>query len=798
MEFRKNENSKTITQTQIDAVAQQFDLTKPVAELLLMRGYTTTAQIQKFLNPSMDDCHDPFLFNDMRAAVDRIKLAIKNKEKILVFGDYDVDGVTSTYVLLDFFISKNIAADSFLPNRYTDGYGLTMDAVDKVIQMYNPSLIITVDCGISGAKEIEYIKSKGVDVIVTDHHDCPEVLPDCLIIDAKRPGERYPFKELCGAGVAFKLVEALTSRKFATKYLSVVALATVSDIVPLVDENRAIVKLGLDRPPNAYPLGISMLAKEMKITGKLSSQDVSFKLAPKINAAGRMGDANHSLRLYMEKDKEELQNLIKQLLNYNIERQDLCNIAYADCIKEIKKMNLANTKVIVLYSDTWNIGILGIVAARLVEEYNRPTFLLGKEGDFYKGSCRSIVGMNVHAILTQMGDLLTSFGGHIMAAGMTVSADKIQQFETQLHRVVAQMYPDEFFIPYYEYDLDVEMQDIDTDYIRAFDKLQPFGCQNPTPLFNLKFDKNTTTTMKNNPSHLTTQTPNITLLSFNSAKLFNAISQNAPKSAIVEMQVDSFRGIKTNKGIVKHIKLDAIPNIGMERIGGEYIKQLALDNGGLQPKFQTYNNTDLDKVLQKFQNSSYGTLIIANTLNSYKNFVQNNEFDKIVICHEYLNISNVNGYNTLCLCPSLNNDFSNYNQIILLDGVLDESYITFFNKQSNATIYIPQNTPFIYAPFKSLNITRKVFGEYFHLFKKMAKMELVAFDDYNYFNKLKKVQKDLNYIQFVACLETFKQLGLIQVNEENGYYQIHITNAPQTKLENSFFYNKLELILKTY
>jgi len=164
--------------------------------------------------------------------------------------------------------------------------------------------------------------------------------------------------------------------------------------VPLVDENRAIVKLGLDRPPNAYPLGISMLAKEMKITGKLSSQDVSFKLAPKINAAGRMGDANHSLRLYMEKDKEELQNLIKQLLNYNIERQDLCNIAYADCIKEIKKMNLANTKVIVLYSDTWNIGILGIVAARLVEEYNRPTFLLGKEGDFYKGSCRSIVGMN--------------------------------------------------------------------------------------------------------------------------------------------------------------------------------------------------------------------------------------------------------------------------------------------------------------------------------------------------------------------------------------------------------------------
>ncbi|MBR7091428.1 MAG: single-stranded-DNA-specific exonuclease RecJ [Clostridia bacterium] len=798
MEFRKNENYENITQEQIARVADKYGLTQPVAELLLMRGYTQDAQIEKFLKPTINDLHDPYLFNDMRVAVDRIKLAIKNKENILVFGDYDVDGVTSTYVLLDYFISKNIYAHSFLPNRYTDGYGLTMDAVDKVIELYNPSLIITVDCGISGYKEIEYIKSRGVDVIVTDHHDCPEILPDCPIIDAKRPGENYPFKELCGAGVALKLVEALAGRKTASRYLSVVALATVSDIVPLVDENRAIVKIGLDRPPNAYPLGISMLAKEMKITGQLSSQDVSFKLAPKINAAGRMGDANHSLRLYMEKDKSQLSALIKQLLDYNVERQDLCNIAYADCVREIKKMNLANTKVIVLSNDNWNIGILGIVAARLVEEYNRPTFLLGKEGDCYKGSCRSIVGMNVHAILTKLGNLLASFGGHVMAAGMTVEASKIQQFKAELQRVVAEMYPDEFFIPFYEYDIDVKLEDITTDYIKAFDKLQPFGCQNPTPLFNLKFDKNTTTTMKNNPSHLTTQTSNITLLSFNSAKLFNAISQNSQKSAIIEMQVDSFRGTKSNKGIVKHIKLDSIPNIGMERIGGEYIKQLALGNGGVQPKFQTYNSNQLNQLLQKFQGSSYGTLIVANTLNSYKNFVENNEFDKIIICHEYLNISNVNGYNTLCLCPSLNNDFSNYNQIVLLDGVLDESYITFFNKQSDATIYIPQNTPFIYTPFKSLNITRKVFGEYFHLFKKMAKMQLVAFDDYNYFNKLKKVQKDINYIQFVACVETFKQLGLITVNEEYGYYQISITNAPQTKLENSFFYNKLELILKTY
>ena len=799
MEFRQIEAFKSIDNNLLSSICAKFNLTKPVAQMLLMRGIDTEAKVKEFLNPNINQFNDPFLFKNMKAVVARIKQAIANKERVLIFGDYDVDGITSTYILRDYFLINNLCANTFLPNRYSDGYGLTKNSIDKVVELYNPQLIITVDCGISGKAEVDYIKQLGIDVIVTDHHEAPEELPDCLILDAKCPGETYPFKELCGAGVAFKLVEALEGRDFVKKYLPVTAIATVSDIVPLLEENRAIVALGLDNKLDNYPVGIAMLAKELKIKDKLTSQDISFKIAPKLNASGRMGDANHSLQLYIETNKTKLSNMIKQLLDYNTERQDLCNIVYEDCIKALKNSNLANQKLIVLSSKNWNIGILGIVAARIVEEYNRPTFLLGLEGDVYKGSCRSVDNMDVHAVLSKVdGALLTSFGGHTMAGGMTVPADKIEQFKKELQIVVEDMYKSDFFVPAYEYDLKVDPVDINSDYIKAFEVLEPVGCQNPAPRFCIEFDKVNVATMKNNPAHLTIQLPNLTLLLFNGAKQFNLISQSSLKSAIVELQLDEFRGVFTNKGIVKQLKLDGIPNVGLERVGGEYIKQLALSNDGFKPKFSVYNKNDIDNLLKSFGNSKYGTLIIANTLQGYRDFVENNRFKQNLVCYDYLNFSNENGYNCICMCPSINNDFSNFNNIVLLDGVLDEAYITYLNKVSNATVYIPQNVPFIYAPFQFIDLSRKTFGYYFNLFKKAIKSNLIAFDDYNYFNKLKRMDKTINYVEFVACLETFKELNFIKDHDELGNYYLKLLETKNSQLESSRFYNKLQLVLKTY
>ena len=795
MNFQKTEAKFDIER--IKEISQKFSVTEPVAELLLLRGFETDEQVSKFLNPSLNDLHDPFLLDDMQEAVQKIRKAMEENKKILVFGDYDVDGISASYILVDYFESKNVVVDVFLPNRYIDGYGLTKDAIDKICAGFAPDLIITVDCGISGWEEVEYIKSKGVDVIVTDHHDCPEKLPDCLVVNAKKPNQKYPFKELCGTGVAFKIVQAMEGINYAKRYLPVTAIATVADIVPLLDENRALVKCGLSRPLNEFPLGLVMLAKELKLSKQITSQEVSFKLAPKINAAGRMGDALHSLKLYREKDKTVLQKLITQLLEYNLERQDICNLVYADCVQELRKMNLANHKVIVMAKDNWNIGILGIVAARIAEEYNRPTFLLGAEGEFFKGSCRSVSGMNIHALLTELDDILESYGGHTMAAGMTISKANFKEFAEKLEKIVDEKYDDSIFIPCFEYDLDVNVADINANYISAFDKLEPFGCQNPVPVFRFQFDKNTCNPMKNNPNHITIQLPSITLLGFNSPKLYNLVSQSSPKDCLAELHIDVFRGTKTCKGILKQVQILNAPNVSAERIGGEYIKQLSLASLGQKPQFKIYDKNDLENILFEKTNC-YGTLIIANTLQSYKNFIERNMFAKHLVCYEYLYLTNANGYNTICLCPSLNNDFSNFNRIILLDSVLDEGYIVNFNNCANAEIYIPQNSPFLYTPFKMVDLSRKVFGEYFNILKNASKQKLTGFDDFNFFNKLKKNFKNINYVQFVVCVSTFQQLGIITVNNDMGFYSIDINSGATGKLEKSHFYNKLELIMKTY
>jgi len=796
MNFRKI-TSKSVTAERVAEISQKFSVTEPVAELLLLRDFTTDEQVYKFLNPSLKDLHDPMLLDDMPKVVAKIRQIMAEKKRILIFGDYDVDGISASYILLDFFKKLGVAVDAFLPNRYVDGYGLTVDALDKEIARFHPHLIITVDCGISGYKEVEYIKSQGIDVIITDHHDCPPIMPDCLVIDAKKPNQKYPFNELCGTGVAFKLVEALTNRETAMKYLPITALATVADIVPLLDENRAIVKFGLDHPLQDFPLGVAMLAKELKIKDKLSSQDISFKLAPKINAAGRMGNAQHSLSLYLEKDRTQINKMIAQLLEYNIERQDICSIVYEDCVTELKKINLANHKVIVLAKDNWNIGILGIVAARIAEEYNRPTFLLGREGDYYKGSCRSLSGMNVHSLLTKLESMLVSYGGHVMAAGLTVAVDKFPEFAKSIEELVQKEYPDTFFVPYDEYDVDVDVKDINAKYIDAFSKLEPFGCQNPVPMFRFLFDKCVCNPMKNNSQHLMIQLPNITLLSFNKPELYNLISQHSEKECLVELQVDSFRGNRTCKGIIKAVQLNSYPNVSAERIGGEYIKQLSLSSFGQKPQYSTYNRNSLDEILNK-QQSFYGTLIIANTLQSYKNFVEQSNYVKHLVCYEYLNLTNANGFNTLCLCPSIYNHLNNFNRIILLDSVLDDAYVTALNNKTQAEIYLPQNAPFLYAPFRDIDLSRKVFGEYFNLIKMASKQKIIGFDDFNLFNKLKRINKNINYVQFVACLYTFEQIGVINIYDAVGNYFIEVNNGASSLLEKSQFYNKLDLILKTY
>ena len=291
-------------------MAKEYNLSPIICQLLQMRGIEDKTQLDQFLNPNESSFYDPFLLKNMDKLVDRINVAMQKKEKVLIFGDYDVDGVSATAILVKYFASKNFYVDYFLPNRYVDGYGLTFSTIDMIKQKYSPNLIITVDCGISCFEEVEYAKKLGIEIAVTDHHDIPEQTPSGIVIDPKLDGQDYPFKYLCGTGVAFKVVQALSGFENAKKYLGICAIATIADIVPLQDENRAIVKLGMKDFEKNLPVGLKMLFTQTKLSLSASATDIAFRLAPKINATGRMGDASVALKLYIKNDKILLKNTI--------------------------------------------------------------------------------------------------------------------------------------------------------------------------------------------------------------------------------------------------------------------------------------------------------------------------------------------------------------------------------------------------------------------------------------------------------------------------------------------------------
>jgi len=359
MEFIKKNNVQINTE-KIQVFAEKFNLNEEVVKLLFLRGIDTEDAIQKYINVGETQLYNPFLLKNMNEVVAKIRYYMSNNKRILIMGDYDTDGISASAILYKYFEKNNIHVDVFLPNRFVDGYGLTIDTINKVHSIYNPDLIITVDCGITCVEEIKHCKNLGIDIIVTDHHDIPSEIPDTLIINPKLPDQIYPFKELCGAGVALKVVQALAGLSEALNYTTIATLATVADIVPLLDENRAIVKLGLQNQKDQLPKGLKALSKNLKISLPLSSTDISFKIAPKINATGRMGDALISFKLYVENDEQEIQKYINDLLELNDLRVEKTNDIFASACE---KINTSESEVVSVSPISYMLDDDGIVIA---------------------------------------------------------------------------------------------------------------------------------------------------------------------------------------------------------------------------------------------------------------------------------------------------------------------------------------------------------------------------------------------------------------------------------------------------
>lgn len=403
----------------IKKIAKEFKISELTAQILINREIKEPEKIKTFLKPTRNDFHDPFLFKEMQIAVDRIIKAIKNKEKVIIYGDYDVDGITSITVLKKFLKERGLETNQYIPNRLEEGYGLNKEVISELIKN-KYTLMITVDCGISAIEEVEHCNKLGIDTIITDHHEQLEMLPNAYaVIDPKRKDEKYPFRDLAGVGVVFKLIQALSIKlKLAEeeylKYLDLVCIGTISDIVPLINENRVITKLGFKLINVTKNIGIKEILKEIGHK-KIDSNTISFGIAPRINACGRMGHQKEALKLFITEDRREACKIIEKLKIYNYKRQEKEKEILEQVFKKLEKENTNNINSIILSGNNWHHGVIGIVASKLTEKFFKPTILVCFNGEEGKGSGRSIPGFDLHEALIENNKYLLKYGGHSMA-----------------------------------------------------------------------------------------------------------------------------------------------------------------------------------------------------------------------------------------------------------------------------------------------------------------------------------------------------------------------------------------------
>ncbi len=469
----------------VDKIARKYSISKLIARILVKRNIIEDEKINVFLNPTRKDFYNPFLMPDMEKAVDRIIKAIENNEKIMIFGDYDVDGITSITVLKKFLLDRNANVSQYIPNRLFEGYGLNKDAIAKIVED-KFDLMITVDCGISGVEEVEYANSLGIETIVTDHHEPGEILPNAIaVVDAKRKDNFYPFNQLAGVGVVFKLIQAISQRlnleeKEYLKYLDLVCVGTISDIVPLVDENRVIAKLGLKLVEVTKNIGLKTL---LEVSGykQIDSTTISFGIAPRINACGRMGHEQEALKLFLTEDANEAKEIALRLNEYNKERQEIEKRIFEEAVQDIENTD-KEKDVIVLGKENWHHGVIGIVSSKITDLYFKPSILICFEEKVGKGSGRSVPGFDLYEALSNCNNHISRFGGHSMAVGITVEKDEFEDFKKDFEEY-AQNSNIRDIIPIIEIDETVNLKDINIRDIAELKLLEPFGEANKTPLF---------------------------------------------------------------------------------------------------------------------------------------------------------------------------------------------------------------------------------------------------------------------------------------------------------------------------
>ncbi|MBK7131747.1 MAG: single-stranded-DNA-specific exonuclease RecJ [Bacteroidales bacterium] len=553
----------------VKQLAGALGVSDSLANLMVQRSITSADEAKAFFNPSLDYLHDPFQMKDMNIAVDRISTAIKKNERILVYGDYDVDGTTAVALMYSFLKDQYSNVEYYIPDRYKEGYGVSFQGLDFAYQN-NCKVVITLDCGIKAVEKVKYARTKGLDVIICDHHLPGDEIPKALaVLDPKQPSCNYPYKELSGCGVGFKLIQAYARVhgipfSAIAHYLDLVAVSIASDIVPITGENRVMAYFGLKRLNESPRTGLKELIREAEVTRALTIEDVVFKIGPRINAAGRMETGSKAVDLLVSSDIGLATGISKEINNFNIERRTVDRSITTEAMRMISDdQRTVNSRTTVLYNPHWKKGVIGIVASRLIETYYRPTVILTESNGFATGSARSVQGYDLYAAIEACSDLLESFGGHMFAAGLTLKKENIRPFMERFEQYVNSTILDEQLVPRIFIDTELSFSEINEDFFKTMSQFQPFGPENMSPVFISRnvFDTGSGRMVGSSGEHLkldlcqeSTGQKSFSAIAFGQANHFEYIKGGNPFDICYSLEMNEFRGNRNLQLNVRDIK----------------------------------------------------------------------------------------------------------------------------------------------------------------------------------------------------------------------------------------------------
>lgn len=550
--MQKRWNILPFDETATLQLQQALRINKTICKILVQRGIDTYDKSHHFFRPQLSQLHDPWLMKDMLKAVTRIITAINTNEKILVFGDYDVDGTTSVACMYQFLKSIYPQVAYYIPHRYKEGYGISKAGIDFASKN-DFSLIVALDCGIKSAELIEYAKQLNIDFVICDHHLPDEIIPDAVaVLDPKQKDCNYPYKELCGCGVGFKLMQALSdelglSSDYYLKYIDLVAVAIAADIVPIDGENRILAFHGLKKVNENPSVSLKALLSLAGMQKKVHINSLVFIVAPRINAAGRMDDAKKAVQLFIEEDYEKAVEYAKLLHNDNTERKEADSSITDEALTLIESdVILKQRKTTVVYKEHWHKGVVGIVASRLIENYYRPTIVLTKSGDVIAGSARSVPGFNLYEAIHACREHLLGYGGHFAAAGLSLHENKLSEFIDSFEKVVSQTIAEELLIPEIIIDAELSFNEINFTFLNIIEQMEPFGPGNMRPVFISRNVKNTGYSKLVKESHvrfvLQQHDKVLTGIGFNMAEKFPLLELNLPLDIVYTLDINEWNG----------------------------------------------------------------------------------------------------------------------------------------------------------------------------------------------------------------------------------------------------------------